>query len=65
MSFTSGLFLAKKEPFFDFSPSDNFLVELDHIKPQNTNFREKSPEFSICPSPIVFGSQICEKKIHL
>ena len=39
-----------------------FLVELDHIKPQNTNFRGKSLKFIISPTPIVFGSQICEKK---
>ena len=39
-----------------------FLVELDHIKPRNTNFRGKSPKFIISLTPIVFGSQICEKK---
>ena len=38
------------------------IEQLDHIKPQNTNFRGKSPKSSIFLSPIVFRSQICEKK---
>ena len=56
------VYLAQKNFFLIFLPVTIFLVELDHIKPQNTNFRGKSPKSSICPSPIVFGSQICEKK---
>ena len=54
--------LTKKYSYLVFLPTAIFLVELDHIKLQNTNFRGKSPKSSICSDPIVFGSQICEKK---
>ena len=55
----------QKKFFLIFLPVTIFLVDLDHIKTQNTNFRGKSPKSSICPSPIDFGSQICEKNLSL
>ena len=53
--------MAKKNFFLIFLPVTIFLVELGHIKPQNTNFQGKSPKSSIFPNRIVFESQIFKK----